>query len=70
MALSRQAIETLLDLVDNRIDAFHIHDMEDALELDGLERTRSELRALLGMRDNPHRSAEIVPLFPQAVPGY
>lgn len=70
MALSRQAIETLLDLVDNRIDAFHIQDMDDALELDGLERTRAELRALLGVRDNRHRSADIVPLFPQAAPGY
>ena len=70
MAFSRQAIETLLDLVENRIDALHIHDTEDSLELDALERTRSELRALLGARDNPHRSAEIVPLFPQAMPGY
>ena len=70
MALSRQAVEALLDLVDNRIDAFHIHDVDDARELDLLEHTRVELRAMLGMRDRPHRSAQVIPLFAHAVPGY
>lgn len=68
MMLSRRSIETLLDLVDSRIDAFHIHDIADALELRFLEQTRFELREQLGTRDNPHHTAQIVPLFPEPRP--
>lgn len=67
--LSKRSIEALLDLVENRIDSFHIHDIEDALELRFLEQTRYELHDLLVARENPRRSAQVVPLFPELVPG-
>ena len=70
MTLSKRSIETLLDLVDNRIDAFHIHDIEDALELRFLEQTRFELHDLLEARGNPDRTAQVVPLFPESMPSY
>lgn len=70
MALSKQSIETLLDLVENRIDALHIHDIDDALELDFLEATRVELRAMLSARKDRRCEAQVIPLFPETMPSY
>jgi hypothetical protein len=64
MALSTPSIEMVLDLVENRIDSLQVHDINDLRELKELEYTRRELRAMLGMRRNPHQSAQVIPLFP------
>ena len=48
MALSKQSIENLLDLVEIKIGALQIVDREDQRELKHLEACRSEL---LGMQD-------------------
>ena len=46
MALSRQSIENLLDLVEIKIGALHVLDREDARELRSLEECRTELMAM------------------------
>ena len=69
MALSTQSIEMLLDLVENRIDTLHVHDIDDLRELKDLEQSRRELRAMHGLRQNPHKSAQVIPLFPVAALG-
>lgn len=43
MMLSKQSIEILLDLVEIKISAMHIHDREDARELIRLRGCREEL---------------------------
>jgi len=45
MALSRQSIETLLDLVEIKISYMVVVDRDDAKQLRILERCRDELRA-------------------------
>ena len=64
MALSTPSIEMVLDLVEIRIDSLQVHDINDLRELKELEYTRRELRSMLGQRRNPHRSAQVIPLFP------
>jgi len=64
MALSTPAIEMVLDLVENRFDTLQVHDINDPRELKELEYTRRELRSMLGLRRNPHQSAQVIPLFP------
>ena len=56
MALSKQSIETLLDLVEIKISYMDVLDRDDAKELKLLERSRDELKALNGTM-----VAEIVP---------
>lgn len=46
MALSRQSIENLLDLVEIKIGALQVLDREDASEMRSLESCRSELLAM------------------------
>ncbi len=48
MALSKQAIETLIDLVEIKISYMDILDRDDAKEAHALERCRDELRAMNG----------------------
>ena len=69
MTLSVQSIEALLDLVENRMDSMHVYDNDDLCELAFLKKTRHELRMFLHARNNPYKSAKVVPLFPQLVPG-
>jgi hypothetical protein len=46
MALSRQCIENLLDLVEIKIGSLQVLDREDAREMRSLETCRSELLAM------------------------
>ena len=47
--LSRDALETLLDLVEIRLGAVEIYDRDDARELKQLEKTRDQLHTILGI---------------------
>ena len=47
MPLSKQVIDTLLDLVEIKLSCFEVYDREDTRELEGLERCVQELKALL-----------------------
>lgn len=46
MALSRQSIENLIDLVEIKIGALQVMDREDEREMRSLESCRSELLAM------------------------
>jgi hypothetical protein len=46
MSLSKQTIETLLDLVEIKLGCMEVYDREDARELSALEACRRELVAL------------------------
>lgn len=47
--LSREALETLLDLVEIRLGCVEVYDREDQRELRQLEKTRDQLHAMLGL---------------------
>jgi len=51
--LSRDALETLLDLVEIRLGSVEVYDREDARELRQLEQTRDQLSAMLGLGARP-----------------
>ena len=51
--LSRDALETLLDLVEIRLGSVEVFDREDARELRQLEKTRDQLNAMLGLGVRP-----------------
>jgi len=55
MALSKQSIETLMDLVEIKISYMDVLDRDDAKELRVLERCRDELKSSTGA------SADVVP---------
>ena len=46
MAMSKQSVETLMDLVEIKISYMDVLDRDDAKELRVLERCRDELKAL------------------------
>jgi hypothetical protein len=48
-ALTREALETLLDLVEIRLGCVEVYDREDARELKQLEKTRDQLNGMLGI---------------------
>mgnify|MGYP007047027221 CR=1 FL=1 len=48
--LSREALETLLDLVEIRLGSVEVYDREDARELRQLEKTRDQLHSILGLQ--------------------
>ena len=56
MALSKQSLETLMDLVEIKISYMDVLDRDDAKQLRILERCREELRAASGTA-----SAALVP---------
>jgi hypothetical protein len=56
MALSKQSVESLMDLVEIKISYMDVLDRDDAKELRVLERCRDELKALTATT-----AAEIVP---------
>jgi hypothetical protein len=60
MAISKQSVETLMDLVEIKISYMDVLDRDDAKELRVLERCRDELKALTGAS-----TADVVP-FVQA----
>lgn len=47
MTLSKRSIETLLDLVENKLSCIEVFDREDARELASLEVARRQLQAML-----------------------
>jgi hypothetical protein len=58
MTLSKQSIETLLDLVEIKLGCMEVYDREDARELDSLEGCRRELIAL---KSAARAKAKVVP---------
>ena len=50
MSLSRRSIQTLMDLVENKLSQMQVVDREDARELAVLEAARRELSSLAGLR--------------------
>lgn len=61
MSLTRRTVETLLDLVENKLSTMVVFDREDARELAILENARREL-ASLGVG-----KAQVLP-FTRAIP--
>jgi hypothetical protein len=57
MSLSRRSIQTLMDLVENKLSCMQVVDREDARELATLEAARRELSSMMGLR----RSSEMAP---------
>ena len=55
MSLSKQVLETLIDLVEIKLSCVEVYDREDAREVSALEQCRRELQALLtqGARVGP-----------------
>lgn len=43
MSLSRKSIDTLIDLVENKLGCMEVYDRDDSRELGRLERCRQEL---------------------------
>jgi hypothetical protein len=63
MSLSRRTVQTLLDLVENKLACMQVSDREDARELAILEHARRELAAFSGNGQPPVKpGAEIVSL--------
>ncbi len=60
MVLSRRSIDTLLDLVENKLSCMEVFDREDARELAILEHARRELAALANQQSRG-RTADVVP---------
>ena len=50
MSLSRRSIQTLMDLVENKLSMMQVVDREDARELAILESARRELSVMAGLR--------------------
>jgi hypothetical protein len=60
--LTRDALETLLDLVEIRLSHVEIYDREDAREVRQLEQTRDQLTGMLGLPELPsHLAARQIP---------
>jgi len=53
MSLSRRSIQTLMDLVENKLSMMQVVDREDARELAVLEAARRELSVMAGLRRTP-----------------
>ncbi len=49
MSLSRRSVQTLMDLVENKLSCLMVYDREDARELAILEQARRELMASAGI---------------------
>lgn len=61
MALTARTVETLLDLVENKLGCMEVYDREDARELAALEKCRRELASL----DTTVAKSQVIP-FPAA----
>ena len=48
MALSERALETLMDLVENKLACLEVFDRDDARELANLEHCLNELQTMAG----------------------
>lgn len=51
MTLSKQSIEMMIDLVENKLSCMEVWDREDRREADTLQRCLAELRALAGAQE-------------------
>ena len=49
MALSERALETLMDLVENKLACLEVFDRDDARELANLEHCLNELQSMAGL---------------------
>jgi len=49
MSLSRRSVQTLMDLVENKLSCLMVYDREDARELAILEQARRELMTAAGV---------------------
>ena len=58
---SRDALQTLLDLVEIKLQSMEVFDREDAREAKSLSEARSEIAAILGLEIEP-----ITPLRPMS----
>ena len=52
MSLSERSLETLIDLIENKLSCLEVYDRDDARELANLEHCMKELRALAGLDDD------------------
>lgn len=52
-SLTRESLETLLDLVEIRLGHVEVYDREDARELRQLKKTRDQLTTILGLPTPP-----------------
>jgi len=52
MSLSERSLETLIDLIENKLSCLEVYDRDDARELANLEQCLKELRALAGLDDD------------------
>jgi hypothetical protein len=59
MSLSKRCVETLIDLVDNKLTSMQVFDREDAREIMILETCKRELQALSSPRQ--HAGGTVVP---------
>ena len=63
MTLSKRCVETLLDLVDNKLTSMQVYDREDAREVLILETCKRELQAIGAPRKGS--SGTVVPFARQ-----
>jgi len=63
MSLSKKCVESLLDLVDNKLTSIQVFDREDAREVMILETCKRELQGLLVPR--PASGGTVVPFTRQ-----
>jgi hypothetical protein len=59
MSLSRRSVQSILDLVENKLSCMQVIDREDAREFAVLEQARRELTALVTAAGK--RAAQVVP---------
>lgn len=52
MSLSERSLETLIDLIENKLSCLEVYDRDDARELANLEHCMKELRALAGLGED------------------
>ena len=52
MSLSERSLETLIDLIENKLSCLEVYDRDDARELANLEHCMKELRALAGLEED------------------
>lgn len=62
MSMSRRSVETLIDLIENKIATMLVYDREDARELATLEHARRELTVLRGGHAGQAAPARLTPL--------
>ena len=67
MSLSKQVLETLIDLVEIKLSCIEVYDREDGREVTALEQCRRELQTLLKQGTGVGSGAVVV--FPRRAKG-